>query len=101
VTDLREVDPTAAPGAAIAADAADERLIRVVSPADYVRQLWSRVKGGELGMMPVVLGLIIICTVFYAYEPTFLSSRSLVTMMQFAAPGGIIALGIVIVLLLG
>ncbi|KAA1428021.1 sugar ABC transporter permease [Nocardioides antri] len=52
-------------------------------------------------MMPVVLGLIIIGTVFYLYEPTFLSSRSLVSMMLFAAPVGIISLGIVIVLLLG
>jgi len=101
VTDLREDDPTAAPAAAVAADASDERLILLVSPRDYLRQTWSRIRGGELGMMPVVLGLIIICTVFYQYEPTFLSSRSLVSMMLFAAPVGIIALGIVIVLLLG
>ena len=101
MTDLREDDPTAAPAAAVAADASDERLILLVSPLDYLRQTWSRIKGGELGMMPVVLGLIIICTVFYQYEPTFLSSRSLVSMMLFAAPVGIIALGIVIVLLLG
>ncbi|WP_246159502.1 sugar ABC transporter permease [Nocardioides antri] len=101
MTDLRESDPTAAPGVPVAADAADERLIRVVSPADYLRQLWGQIKGGELGMMPVVLGLIIIGTVFYLYEPTFLSSRSLVSMMLFAAPVGIISLGIVIVLLLG
>ncbi len=101
MTDLREEDPTAAPAAAVAADASDERLILIVSPVDYLRQTWSRIKGGELGMMPVVLGLIIICTVFYQYEPTFLSSRSLVSMMLFAAPVGIIALGIVIVLLLG
>jgi len=101
VTDLREGDPTAAIATPVAADASDERLIRVVSPADYLRQVWSRIKGGELGMMPVVLGLIIICTVFYQYEPTFLSSRSMVSMMLFAAPVGIIALGIVVVLLLG
>ena len=101
MTDTRESDPTAAPVAAVAFDADDERLIRVVSPADYLRQLWSRVRGGELGMMPVIVGLLIICTVFYAYEPSFLSSRSLVSIMLFAAPVGIIALGIVVVLLLG
>ncbi len=104
MTDLRDnTDPTAAPGAAavVPADAVDERLIRVVSPADYLRQLWNRVRGGELGMMPVVLGLVVIGTVFYAYEPAFLSSRSLVSMMLFAAPVGIISLGIVMVLLLG
>ena len=101
MTDTRESDPTAAPVAALAFDADDERLIRVVSPGDYLRQVWSRVRGGELGMMPVVVGLLIICTVFYAYEPSFLSSRSLVSIMLFAAPVGIIALGIVVVLLLG
>ena len=38
---------------------------------------------------------------FYAKEPIFLSSRNLVTITQFAAPIGIISLGIVLVLLLG
>ena len=49
----------------------------------------------------MVLGLIIICAVFYAIDPTFLSSYNLVSMTQFAAPVGIISLGIVLVLLLG
>ena len=38
---------------------------------------------------------------FYAQEPTFLSSRTLVNITLFAAPIGIIAIGIVLVLLLG
>ena len=42
-----------------------------------------------------------ICVGFYTAEPRFLSSRSLVSITQFAAPVGIIALGIVLVLLLG
>ena len=49
----------------------------------------------------MVVGLIVICLVFYAQEPRFLSSRNLVTITQFAAPIGIISLGIVLVLLLG
>jgi D-xylose transport system permease protein len=89
------------PPAPMAADIADERLIKVVSPADYLRQFWNRLRGGELGMLPVVVGLVVICTVFYVQEPTFLSSRSLVSMTLYAAPIGIIALGIVLVLLLG
>ena len=50
---------------------------------------------------PVVAGLVIICAVFYALEPRFLSSFTLVSITQFAAPVGIISLGIVLVLLLG
>lgn len=92
---------TATKESVAASDATDERLIRAVSPGDYLRQGWGRIRGGDLGMLPVVLGLIIICAVFYAYEPTFLSSRSLVSMLLYAAPTGIIALGIVVVLLLG
>lgn len=98
MTTTKDDVPVATPPSA---DAADERLIRAVSPGDYLRQAWGRIRGGELGMMPVVLGLVIICGVFYAYEPTFLSSRSLVSMLLYAAPVGIIALGIVVVLLLG
>jgi D-xylose transport system permease protein len=89
------------PVSGVAADIADERLILSKGPAGWGRLMWNRLKGGELGMLPVVLGLIIICTVFYLQEPAFLSSRSLVTLTQFAAPTGVIALGIVLVLLLG
>ena len=85
----------------LASDATDERLIHLKSPLDYARRFWHRVRGGELGMLPVILGLIVICVAFQSQEPTFLSSRSLVSMTLYAAPIGIIALGIVLVLLLG
>ncbi len=49
----------------------------------------------------MVVGLIVIWIVFYLQNPAFLSSRTVVSMMQFAAPVGIISLGIVLVLLLG
>ncbi|WP_370248981.1 sugar ABC transporter permease [Nocardioides sp.] len=61
----------------------------------------TRLRSGELGVVPVVVGLIVICAVFYSQEPVFLSSRSLVSLTQFAAPIGFISLGIVLVLLLG
>ncbi|MDT9591712.1 sugar ABC transporter permease [Nocardioides zeae] len=85
----------------VAADLADERLVRskgVTGAADVV---WRRLRGGDLGSLPVVVGLAVICVVFYSIDPRFLSSFSLVNMLTFAAPVGIIALGIVLVLLLG
>lgn len=130
----QHVRASAAPAAVatVAADAADERLIRTDSLGGPIlaelrrlvigrdraalkpllqllalvvtralRRLVDRVRSGDLGMMPVIIGLIVICAAFYAKEPTFLSSRSLVSLTQFAAPTGIIALGIVLVLLLG
>jgi D-xylose transport system permease protein len=87
--------------AAIAADLQDERLIQAEGSAAVLRQFVSRLRGGDLGNLPVVAGLVIICAVFYGLEPRFLSSFTLVSITQFAAPVGIISLGIVLVLLLG
>ncbi|WP_203338659.1 sugar ABC transporter permease [Nocardioides limicola] len=85
----------------VADDLADERLIRVQGLSGLVHMTWNRLRSGELGSLPVVVGLVVISILFYAMEPRFLSSRSLVSITQFAAPIGIIALGIVLVLLLG
>jgi D-xylose transport system permease protein len=93
-----QADETAS---ALAADLADERLIRTQGLSGYLHLFWNRLKSGELGMLPVTLGLVVICTVFYLREPAFLSSKSLVSLLLFAAPTGVIALGIVLVLLLG
>ncbi|WP_426246900.1 sugar ABC transporter permease [Nocardioides sp. LHG3406-4] len=89
------------PTSAVAADLVDERLVTTQGIGGYGRYLWNRLRSGELGSLPVVVGLLIISVGFYSAEPRFLSSRSLVTITQFAAPIGIIALGIVLVLLLG
>lgn len=90
-----------APVSTVATNLADERLVTNQGMSGYGRFLWNRLRSGELGSLPVVVGLIIICVGFYSAEPRFLSSRSLVSITQFAAPVGIIALGIVLVLLLG
>lgn len=79
----------------------DERLIEQRSAAATVGAFWSRLKGGELGNLPVIVGLLVICTVFYLIEPRFLSSYNLVSIARFAAPTGLISLGIVLVLLVG
>ncbi len=85
----------------VPADLLDERLIKDEGLKGYVHVFWNRLRGGELGSLPVIIGLIAICVVFYAQDPRFLSSYTLVSMSQFAAPVGIISLGIVLVLLLG
>lgn len=89
------------PVSAVAADLADERLIQSQGLGGYARQFWNRLKGGDLGSLPVVIGLVIISVVFYSMEPRFLSSFTIMNILQFAAPVGIISLGIVVVLLVG
>ena len=63
--------------------------------------LWARVRGGELGALPVVVGLVVIGAVFQILNPVFLSSRNLVDLTMQCAAIGTIALGVVLVLLLG
>ncbi|RNL61373.1 sugar ABC transporter permease [Nocardioides marmoriginsengisoli] len=89
------------PAVPLPTDLTDERLVGSTGLAGWISTAKNRLRGGDLGNLPVILGLIIISVVFYAQEPTFLSSRQLVTITQFAAPVGIISLGIVLVLLLG
>jgi len=86
---------------AVAADLADERLIQSQGVSGYLRLQVNRLRSGDLGNLPVIMGLVVISFGFYAQNARFLSSRNLVAITQFAAPIGIIALGIVLVLLLG
>ncbi len=98
--DIQEVEE---PGAAVPlpADLSDERLIQNQGFAGYAKMFGNRVRGGDLGSLPVVVGLAVILLGFYIKNPSFLSSFTVVSMMQFAAPVGIISLGIVLVLLVG
>ena len=85
----------------VAADLADERLIKEQGFRGVAKLQLNRLRSGDLGSLPVIVGLIVICIGFYSQNPIFLSSRNLISITQFAAPIGVIALGIVLVLLLG
>ena len=67
----------------------------------YLRQAWRKVRGGDLGVLPVVVGLLVMAAVFQSLAPTFLSPRNLSNLTLQIVPTGLIALGIVLVLLLG
>ena len=85
----------------VASDLADERLIKEQGFRGVAKMQLNRLKSGDLGSLPVIVGLIVISIGFYSQNPIFLSSRNLISITQFAAPIGVIALGIVLVLLLG
>ena len=92
-------DPTAA--SILPADLQDERLIAQSGVSGAVRVFFSRLRSGDLGALPVVIGLVIIWIVFQSLNPAFLSSRNLVNLTLQSAAIGTIAIGIVLVLLLG
>lgn len=60
-----------------------------------------RVRAGDLGPLPVIVGLVIIAIIFQALNSVFLSSTNLVNLLYDSAAVGTISLGIVCVLILG
>ncbi|MGL5850157.1 MAG: sugar ABC transporter permease [Phycicoccus sp.] len=92
-------DPTAA--STVPADLQDERLIASQGVGGWLSATLTRLRSGDLGSLPVVVGVIIIWGVFYGLNPAFLSSRNLVNLTIQMVPVGVIAIGIVLVLLLG
>ena len=61
----------------------------------------SRVKSGDIGSLPAVLGLISLVAVFGAMSEFFLTNRNFANLLTQAAPVMVIAMGLVFVLLLG
>ena len=67
----------------------------------YVRRWWIGVKSGELGSLPIVVGLIIIAIVFQTQNDRFLTAGNFVNLIVQTAPYAVIAMGVTFVLLLG
>jgi D-xylose transport system permease protein len=92
-------EPTLSP---VALDRQDERLQATQSgPLGTLRAAAARARGGDLGLLPVVLGLLVIGIVFQALNPVFLDEANLVDLLMQCVPVGVISLGIVCVLLVG
>src|SRR5205823_2319126 len=66
-----------------------------------MRAFLDRVRSGDLGALPVVIGLVIICTAFQSLNPIFLSSNNLVNLLFDSSTVGVISLGIVCMLMVG
>jgi len=76
-------------------DAANESL------ADYGRRWWAGVRTGDLGSLPIVVGLILIAVIFQSQNSQFLTAGNFVNLIVQMAAITIIGMGIVFVLLLG
>ena len=90
-------DPTAAPVTVV-----DPRLlVREEGFKGYVTEFKRKVKGGELGSLPVFVGLIVIWTIFQLQNDRFLSADNLSNISYYMSATGMLAIGLVFVLLLG
>jgi len=67
----------------------------------YARRWWTDVKGGELGSLPIIVGLIVIAIVFQTQNDRFLTAGNFVNLIVQTAPYAVIAMGVTFALLLG
>ncbi|MGY1856822.1 sugar ABC transporter permease [Modestobacter sp. SYSU DS0290] len=67
-----------------------------------VRGYVDRLRGGDLGALPAVLGIVVLTLLFFALRPeTFLTPLNITNLLIQAAPITLLAMGLVWVLLLG
>jgi D-xylose transport system permease protein len=71
------------------------------SVREYMGRWWQRVRAGDLGSLPIVIGLIVIAIVFGSLDDTFYTERNFTNLLLQMAPLAAIAIGVVFVLLLG
>ncbi|WP_433529888.1 sugar ABC transporter permease [Micromonospora sp. CA-263727] len=76
-----------------------------VAPAatigSHIRDYWRRVRGGDIGALPAVAGLLVLCTIFSIMRPSFLTAGNFANLFTQGAAVTLIAMGLVFVLLLG
>src|SRR5215216_6074884 len=67
----------------------------------YAQRWWTDVKSGELGSLPIVVGLILIAIIFQTQNDRFLTASNFVNLIVQTAPYAVIAMGVTFALLLG
>ncbi|MFI6581071.1 sugar ABC transporter permease [Embleya sp. NPDC050493] len=67
----------------------------------HIKDYVARLRGGDTGAMPAVLGLVVLCTVFAIMRPRFLSAGNFANLFTQGAAVTVIAMGLIFVLVLG
>ena len=99
VQDPNVEDPTAA---AVSASLLPPEVV-AQTLREYLRGQLLRIRSGESGMLPVILGLLVIVIVFQAISPghVFLSAGNMVNLFQQSSVFMVLAMGEIFALLLG
>ncbi|MFV0133086.1 sugar ABC transporter permease [Streptomyces sp. HMX87] len=92
-------NPEAAAGSDTAVD--PRLLVREQGFAGYISEFKRKVRGGDLGSLPVVVGLLVICVIFQSLNSAFLSAENLNNIAVAMVATGMMSVGIIFVLLLG
>lgn len=83
------------------ASAIDHQDERVRHGTGGIGDLVDRLRGGDVGSLPIIIGLVIISFVFWTINPVFIAPENLVNLLSETAAVGTIAIGVVLVLLVG
>ena len=92
------------PPATSGAGADDLPAVMATVPSTFGETLASyrsKVSTGELGSLPAVLGIVLLCLIFGIAKPDLVSASNVVSVIQNAAAPIALAMGLVFVLLLG
>src|SRR4051794_21870320 len=71
------------------------------SLGEYVHAWWARVRSGDPGILPVIVGLVLISIIFQTLNSNFLTAGNLINLGVQSAVFMLLAMGEVFVLLLG
>lgn len=93
MNDIKEISPTA-DGARLAGSASQ-------SLPGYINGYLKRMRSGDLGSLPIILGVIVIALIFQTLNENYLTPRNFVNLIVQMAGITVIAIGVVYVLLLG
>ena len=76
------------------------RMNKEESFGSYVQGWFRRIRSGDLGSLPIIIGLIVIAATFGSIEPIFFSGRNFVNLLLQMAGYAALAIGVVFVLLI-
>jgi D-xylose transport system permease protein len=96
------VDPDTQPApAAPASSGFDNDNRQAQSISDSARDYVNRLRGGDMGLLPAILGLVVLVAIFASLNDRFLTTYNMANLVIQASAIIVLAMGIVFVLLLG
>jgi D-xylose transport system permease protein len=93
-------DPTAAPVGRVPGGAPVDERHESETLSGYMRLWWQGVRAGELGTLPIIVGLVLIALTFGILEENFLTERNFTNLLLQMAAVATMAIGVVFVLLI-
>ncbi|MDZ5664192.1 ABC transporter permease [Nocardioides sp. S-58] len=88
-------------GASAADGGFDNDNVQATSIADSARDYVNRLRGGDMGSLPAILGLVFLVIVFASLNDRFLTTYNMANLVVQASSIIVLAMGLVFVLLLG